>query len=264
MTEHDLIHKGDYTYLDLGPRTNTPLVLLHGLFGTASNFDALINHFKDERRIVMPILPIFEMSIRKVSLSGLLEHLENFIEFMGFEKIHVLGNSLGGHLAIVFALEHQEKLKSLILTGSSGLYESAFGTSFPRREDYEFIKNKVQLTFYDPNVATKEMVDEVFGIVNDRLKGIRIIKTAKSAIRHNVEKRLFELTIPTLLVWGRQDTITPSFVGEKFHELIRNSRLEIFEQCGHAPMLEIPDKFNAVLGKFLTEVENIESLGSGL
>ena len=260
MTEHDILTKGDFSYLDLGPKTETPLVLLHGLFGTASNFDALINYFREGRRIVMPMLPIFEMSIRKVSLGGLLEHLENFIELMGFDKIHLLGNSLGGHLAIIYALEHGEDITSLILTGSSGLYESAFGTSFPRREDYDFIRKKVQLTFYDPEVATQEMVDEVFGIVNDRMKGIRIIKTAKSAIRHNVEERLKELQMPTLLVWGKQDTITPAFVGEKFHELIKDSQLEIFDCCGHAPMLEQSEKFNEILEKFLQRVEKKESV----
>lgn len=256
MTEHELLVSGEFTYLDIGPKTEFPLVLLHGLFGTASNFDSLINQFSGKRRIVMPILPIFEMSIRKVSLGGLLEYIESFIDHMGYRKVHILGNSLGGHLAIIYTLENQRKVKSLILTGSSGLYESAFGTSFPKREDYEFIRKKVQLTFYDPNIATKEMVDEVFGIVNDRMKGIRVIKTAKSAIRHNVEDRLHELDVPCLLVWGRQDTITPAFVGEKFKELVKNSELEILDECGHAPMLEKAYEFNRILANFLEKVES--------
>jgi pimeloyl-ACP methyl ester carboxylesterase len=259
MTEHELKVSGEYTYLDIGPRSEFPLVLLHGLFGTASNFDALINHFSVKRRIVMPILPIFEMSIRKLSLSGLLEYIEAFALHMKFRKVHLLGNSLGGHLAIMYCLENQRMIKSLVLTGSSGLYESAFGTSFPKREDYEFIRKKVQLTFYDPNIATKEMVDEVFGIVNDRMKGIRVIKTAKSAIRHNVENRLHELKVPCLLVWGKQDTITPAFVGEKFRDLVDDSRLELLDECGHAPMLEKAEVFNGILEDFLSEVENVKN-----
>lgn len=260
MTRNELITRGKYTYLDVGPRTEIPLVLLHGLFGTASNFDKLIDHFTSKRRIVMPILPIFEMSIRKVSLSGLLEYVKDFLDMMGFRKIHLLGNSLGGHLAIIYSLEYMDTVRSLILTGSSGLYESAFGTGFPRREDYDYIRKKVELTFFNPAIATKEMVDEVFGIVNDRMKGIRVIKTAKSAIRHNVENRLSELKMPCLLVWGKQDTITPAFVGEKFHELIKNSQLEMLDNCGHAPMLELPEKFNQALHDFLINVENVKSL----
>ena len=179
------------------------------------------------------------------------------MDMLGLADMDLLGNSLGGHLAIIYALENQDKLRSLTLTGSSGLYESAFGTGFPKREDYEYIRKKVQLTFYDPEITTKEMVDEVFDIVNDRMKGIRIIKTAKSAIRHNVENRLHELNLPCLLIWGIQDTITPAFVGSKFHELIKGSRLELLDKCGHAPMLELPDVFNAILSRFLHELDAV-------
>ena len=259
MTDYDLKKKGECTYLELGPGNGAPLVLLHGLFGTASNFDALIGHFSKERRVLMPILPIFEMSLRKVSLGGLLEYFEDFVEMMDLSNMDLLGNSLGGHLAIIYALKHQSRLRSLILTGSSGLYESAFGTGFPKREDYEYIRKKVQLTFYDPEITTKEMVDEVFEIVNDRMKGIRIIKTAKSAIRHNVEDRLGDIKVPCLLVWGAQDTITPVFVGKKFNELIAGSRLEILDKCGHAPMLERPHKFNSILDDFLSSLDAVVS-----
>jgi pimeloyl-ACP methyl ester carboxylesterase len=254
MTGYPILEKEGHKYIDIGPASETPLVLLHGLFGTASNFDGIIDHFQDKRRIVMPLLPIFTMSLRKVSLGGLLEYFKGFVKLMAIDRMDLLGNSLGGHLALIYALEDETRLRSLTLTGSSGLYESAFGTSFPKREDYEYIKKKVKLTFYDPDIATKEMVDEVFGVVNDRLQAIRIIKTAKSAIRHNVEDRLGEIMIPTLLVWGKQDTITPPFVGEKFHALIKHSRLEMLDKCGHAPMLERPEAFNRILEDFLSQL----------
>ncbi len=255
MTEYPIQEEGGFKFLDIGPKDTVPVLLLHGLFGTASNFDCIISHFQEKRRLLLPILPIFEMSIRTVSLGGLFEYVKKFIAFKELGQIHVLGNSLGGHLSLLYALERQESLKSLILTGSSGLYESAFGTSFPRREDYEYIRKKVQLTFYDPAVATKEMVDEVFGLVNNRATAIRIIKVAKSAIRHNVKDRLPELTVPTLLIWGLQDPITPSFVGEQFNERIKGSHLEMLDECGHAPMLERPAIFNQILEEHLAKVE---------
>ena len=255
MTDYPIKKAGEFKYIEVGNSDLSPLVLLHGLFGTASNFDKLIEHFESERKIIMPLLPIFEMPLRKLSLKGLVDYFSDFISFMKLRDFHILGNSLGGHLAVLYTLENQDLLESLILTGSSGLYESAFGTSFPRREDYDYIKNKVKLTFYDPEITTKDMVDEVFEIVNDRSKGIRIIKTAKSAIRHNVEERLHEIHIPTLLVWGNNDTITPPFVGKKFNELIRGSVLEMVDKCGHAPMLEVPEVFNKVLEEFLISVE---------
>ncbi|NND07565.1 MAG: alpha/beta fold hydrolase [Saprospiraceae bacterium] len=255
MTNYPLTEKDGIKFIDLGIKGEIPLVLLHGLFGTASNFDRLIAEFSKERRILMPILPIFEMSLRKLSLGGLLEYVEDFIKVMKVEKFHLLGNSLGGHIALLYAIQHQDTLHSLTLTGSSGLYESSFGTSFPKREDYEYIRRKVSLTFYEPEMATKEMVDEVFDVVNNRSKAIRIVKTAKSAIRHNVEDQLSKIEVPTLLVWGEQDTITPKFVGEKFNELIIPSRLVMVDKCGHAPMLERPGQFNAALHSFLEDVE---------
>ncbi|HQU59384.1 MAG TPA: alpha/beta hydrolase, partial [Saprospiraceae bacterium] len=146
------------------------------------------------------------------------------------------------------------RVASIILTGSSGLFESAMGTSFPKRGDYEFIKKKTESTFYTPEVASKELVDEVFDIVNDRNKAIRVVATAKSAVRHNLGDNLHQIKAPTLLVWGKQDQITPAFVGEKFHELIENSRLIFLDECGHAPMMEHPEAFNQHLENFLKEV----------
>ncbi|RMD75104.1 MAG: alpha/beta hydrolase, partial [Bacteroidetes bacterium] len=130
----------------------------------------------------------------------------------------------------------------------------AMGSTFPKRGDYDFIRRKTEATFYDPKVATKELVDEVFDIVNDRNKGIRIIATAKSAVRHNLGDKLHEIKAPVLLVWGKQDNVTPPFVAEKFHELLPDARLVFIDKCGHAPMMEHPEEFNRHLEAFLEEV----------
>ena len=231
-----------------------PLLLLHGLFGALSNFDGIIGYFSGKYNVIVPLLPIFELPIRNVSVTGLVDHVANFVAYKGFERVHLLGNSLGGHIALLYALREPEKIQSIILTGSSGLFESAMGTGFPKRGDYEFIKSKTESTFYDPKVATKELVDEVFDIVNDRNKAIRVVATAKSAVRHNLGDKLHQVKAPTLLVWGLEDHITPSFVGEKFHELIENSKLILLEECGHAPMMEKPGVFNRHLESFLAGV----------
>lgn len=251
--KYEVKEKGKFKYIETkGGGEN--LLLLHGLFGALSNFEGIIHHFSSKYNVVVPLLPIFDLPIRKVSVTGLVDYVADFVDHKGYGQVNVLGNSLGGHIALLYVLARPEKVNSLILTGSSGLFESAMGTSFPKRGDYEFIKNKTADTFYDPSVATKELVDEVFDIVNDRNKAIRIIATAKSAIRHNIGDKLHQINIPTLLVWGQQDQVTPAFVGEKFHELIENSKLIIFENCGHAPMMEHPIDFNRHLEEFLGEV----------
>jgi pimeloyl-ACP methyl ester carboxylesterase len=141
-----------------------------------------------------------------------------------------------------------------VLTGSSGLYENSFGGTFPRRESYDFIREKVAFTFYDPEMASKELVDEVFGIVNDRNRVIRILAMAKSAIRHNMAKDLHKITIPVCLIWGKDDKVTPPEVAEEFHSLLPNSELNWIDQCGHAPMMERPHEFNEYLKRFLDRV----------
>ncbi|MDX1684790.1 MAG: alpha/beta hydrolase [Saprospiraceae bacterium] len=246
----ELIHEGDFKYVETkGGETN--LLLLHGLFGALSNFGDLISEFGDKYNVVLPLLPIYDIPLRQLSVGGLVKHIEKFVEFKGYDKVNVLGNSLGGHLALLYAMDNPERIESVILTGSSGLFESAMGTSFPKRGNYEYIKKKTEDTFYRPEVASKELVDEVFGIVNNRNKAIRIIATAKSAVRHNLGERLHKIKAPTLLIWGNNDKVTPPFVGEKFHELIDNSELHFIDKCGHAPMMEEPEQFNEILSAFL-------------
>lgn len=246
-----------FKFIETDPGKRTTLLLLHGLFGALSNFSAIIDRFKSRMNVVVPLLPIFELPLAQVTVQGLVDHVDEFIKLKGYTKLNLVGNSLGGHIAIITGLNHPDLLRSMTLTGSSGLFETALGSTFPKRGNYEFVKQKTETTFYDPAVASKELVDEVYDIVNDRNKAIRVISTSKSALRHNIGGQLPTIKKPVLLVWGKDDTITPSFVGEKFHELLPNSRLHILEKCGHAPMMEHPVVFNDLLEQFLKDIGEV-------
>ncbi|MEY3620560.1 MAG: hypothetical protein RLZZ391_926 [Bacteroidota bacterium] len=247
--EYEIQKEGKFEYVEVG--TGEPLMLLHGLFGALSNFSDLIEKFRHTHKVVVPLLPLFDLDLLHTSVNGLAKHVQQFIDHKGYDQIHLLGNSLGGHVGLVYILKHPEKIKTLTLTGSSGLFENAMGDSYPKRGDYEYIKAKTAATFYDPAVATKELVDEVFEITNSRIKVIKIIALAKSAIRHNLGEELGQIKVPTLLIWGKNDNVTPPFVGEEFHKLIPNSELAFIDKCGHAPMMEVPNEFNDILEKFL-------------
>ncbi|MFM7671489.1 MAG: alpha/beta fold hydrolase [Bacteroidota bacterium] len=231
--------------------TGQPLVLLHGLFGNLGNFSGVIDHFKKTHRVIVPLLPLLDLDLLHTSVGGLSKYLQKFLDALDLKGVHLMGNSLGGHVALVYVLKHTDRVRSLILTGSSGLFENGMGDSYPKRGDYEYIKKKTEQTFFDPATATKELVDEVFSITNNRLKVIKIIALAKSAIRNNLGDELSKISLPTLLVWGNNDTITPPFVGKEFNRLIPNSELYFIDNCGHAPMLEVPGEFNVILEKFL-------------
>ena len=250
----DIKSEGKFKYIETGG-DGTPLVLLHGLMGALSNFKGIIKKFSESHNVVVPMLPIFDMPMLELGVMGLVRYVEEFITYKGYGQVHLLGNSLGGHIGQLYALENADKVQSLILTGSSGLFESAFGNSFPKRGNRQYIQEKVESVFYNKEVADKDLVDEVFTTVNDRLKALRIVKTAKSAVRHNLGDKLHMLTLPVLLIWGREDEVTPAWVGEKFHELLPNSELHILEKCGHAPMMEHPDRFNYILLTFLDSIE---------
>ncbi len=250
--QYPIKEQGKFRYIEEG--AGEPLVLLHGLFGALSNFKDLIEHFRHQYKVVVPILPLFDLDILHTTVGGLAKHVHKFLDTRDYKNVHLLGNSLGGHVGLVYVLKHPERVKSLILTGSSGLFENGMGDTYPRRGDYEYIKKKTEVTFYDPKMATKQLVDEVFEITRNRLKVIKIIALAKSAIRNNLGEELNNIKQPTLLVWGNNDTITPPFVAQEFHKLIPNSELHIIDQCGHAPMMEQPGEFNVILDKFLKKL----------
>ena len=250
--QYPIQEEGKFKFIEEGE--GEPLVLLHGLFGALSNFKDLIEHFRHSYKVVVPMLPLFDLDILHTTVGGLEKYVHRFIEFRDYKGLHLLGNSLGGHVALVHVLKHPERIKSLILTGSSGLFENGMGDTYPRRGDYEYIKKKTEVTFYDPKIATKELVDEVFDITRNRLKVIKIIALAKSAIRHNLGEELNNIKQPTLLIWGNNDTVTPPFVAREFQRLIPNSELHFIDKCGHAPMMEQPEEFNIILDKFLKKL----------
>ncbi|WP_316793604.1 alpha/beta hydrolase [Pedobacter frigoris] len=249
---YEVIEEDGFKYIEAGK--GETLVLLHGLMGELSNWEPVIDHFKDKYHIVVPILPIYELPILTLGVRSLSKYINKFIKYKKLGQVVLIGNSLGGHVGLVFTTSHQENVKALVLTGSSGLYENAFGGSFPRRESYDYVREKVEFTFYDPATATKELVDEVYKSVNERSRVIRILALAKSAIRHNMAKDLSRITIPVSLIWGKQDKVTPPEVAEEFHELLPNSELNWVDLCGHAPMMERPEVFNGYLEKFLNRV----------
>lgn len=252
--EFAIKEENGFKYIDEGE--GEVLILLHGLMGALSNWNDVVEEFKKDYRVIIPLLPLYDLPLLTTGVKTLAKFVHKFVKYKKFQNVTLLGNSLGGHVGLIYTLNHPEEIKALVLTGSSGLYENAFGGSFPRRESYDFIKEKVELTFYDPATATKELVDEVYQLVNDRSKVIRILAMAKSAIRHNMSKDISKITVPVCLIWGKDDKITPPDVANEFHSLLPNSELNWVDHCGHAPMMEQPAEFNAYLRKFLDRIKS--------
>ena len=241
----------NFSYMEVGE--GQPLIILHGLMGGLSNFEAVTDYFSAKGyKIIIPVLPLYSMNLLKTTVKNFAKYLHDFIEFKGFNDVILLGNSLGGHIGLLHTKLYPEKVKALIITGSSGLYESAMGGGYTKRSDYEVIRKKAQDVFYDPAVATKEIVDEVYETVNDRNKLIKTLAIAKSAIRHNMSKDLPNMNVPTCIIWGKNDIVTPPEVAVEFDELLPDSELFWIDKCGHAAMMEHPETFNKILDAWLT------------
>jgi pimeloyl-ACP methyl ester carboxylesterase len=247
-----LIKEGKFSYVESGD--GQAIIVLHGLMGTLSNFNEVLKHFSaNGYKVIIPELPIYTLPLLKTNIKNLSKFLKEFMAFKNIDNAILLGNSLGGHIALYFTKLNLKNVAGLVLTGSSGLYEKSMGNSYPKRGDYEYIKNKTEEVFYDPKIATKEMIDEVFASVNDRHKVIRTLAIAKSAIRHNMAKDLLEMNTPSCIIWGKNDNVTPPEVAEEFDKLLPDSNLFWIDKCGHTPMMEHPEEFNNILETWLKD-----------
>ncbi|MDD3458078.1 MAG: alpha/beta hydrolase [Weeksellaceae bacterium] len=247
-----------YSYIEEGE--GVPIVLLHGLMGELSNFELLTQYFsRIGYKVYAPELPIYSFPILNTNVTNFAKFVSRFIKDVVGEPAILVGNSLGGHLGLITTIKNPELVRALCLTGSSGLYEKSFGESFPKRSSYEYVLKKTQEVFYDPNVATKEIVDDVFETINDRKKAIKTLYIARSAIKTNLKEELNLIKAPVCLIWGKQDNVTPPEVAEEFKEEISDSTLYWIDKCGHAPMMEHPEKFNELLAGWLREKNIVPS-----
>lgn len=246
----DFIQEKEFGYLQEGE--GQPVIFLHGLMGTLTNFQSQIDHFsRNGCQVTVPQLPLYTMPLATTSVKSLTKFVKAFVDHKGYEKVVLVGNSLGGHIALMFQKMYPEYVSGLVLAGSSGLYESAMGNTYPRRGDRNYIAERVRDVFYVKDVATEELIDNVFEVVSDRNKAIRTLAISKSAIRHNMAEDLPNFHIPVCVIWGRQDAVTPPEVAFKFNELLPQSELHWLDECGHAAMMERPAEFNHIVSEWL-------------
>ncbi len=249
-----IVSDGKFEYLTEG--SGTPMIFLHGLMGNLTNFKHQVDYFSSRGyEVVIPLLPLYSMPLATTSVSSLTKFVKKFIDHRGYTKVILVGNSLGGHIALLFQKLYPSYLKSIVLSGSSGLYEAAMGNSYPRRGDRDYIAERVRDVFHIKEVATEELIDQVFSTVNDRMKAIKTLAISKSAIRHNMAEDITSFHLPVCLIWGRQDAVTPPEVADKFHELLPNSDLFWIDNCGHAAMMEHPKEFNTIVDEWLKKIE---------
>ncbi|HYX06544.1 MAG TPA: alpha/beta hydrolase [Bacteroidales bacterium] len=254
-TRFDKHRYNNFEYLKISkenPQAPT-LVCLHGMFGGLSNFEAIIDYI-EASTIFVPNLPIFAFDSEQLSIGSLSDWLYTFCEDLQITSPVLLGNSLGGHIALDYMLRYPPKVSACILTGSSGIQEKDFGSGFPRRNDREYVREQAAEIFYQ-DLTSDEMMDDVMKVVTDKSKLAKMLHLARETHEYCMKGRLSEIKQEILLVWGKNDTITPPSVAHKFEQLLPNVRLRWIDRCGHAPMMEHPQKFAYFANEFLTDIQ---------
>ena len=245
----DIHEDPQFRWLERG--VGEPVVLLHGLMGQMHHWDVVLDAVGDRYRAIAPTLPVFHPGLREASVGALGRYVVHFLDALDIPRAVIGGNSLGGHVALRLALEHGERVSALVLTGSSGLFERGFASGVPHRPDRAWIRRKMEEVFFDPALVTEGWVEDVHRLVTTPASALRVLRLARDARRDNLEGRLGDIRVPTLLIWGLEDRITPPEVAERFRALIPDAHLWHLSQCGHTPMLERPEPFAEVLTDWL-------------
>lgn len=228
------------------------LLFLHGMFGAPDNWQSAMDHFGAQFEVHAPSLPVLFAPRDRDPVEFILRAVRQYVLESSISRAVVIGNSLGGHVAVRFAQLETGRCAGLVLSGSSGLFERGLERNVPRRPSREWLRNKIAEVFFDPNLVTESMIDEVAEVVRDRRTALQLVRVAQSAKRDSLAAVLPSLQVPTLLMWGENDRITPLATAWQFYELLPNSELRTIPQCGHAPMLERPHLFNELLHDFLS------------
>ena len=236
---------------DRGEQT---ILFLHGLFGRPDNWKRVMEELSDFYRLIALQLPIDHAPDRRKagirSITELTDYVERALDHLGIGQAILCGNSLGGLIAIDFCLRRPRRAEGLVLVGSAGMLENAFGVGTRPTITRQYVRLRASEIFYDNGLVTDELVEEIYAHVSDRNYTRLMLRRARATRDCKIKHRLCELVLPTLIVWGKEDQITPLSVGEEFRQHIPNSRLELLDQCGHSPNIERPKEFGRMLQEF--------------
>ena len=253
MTDASTVYPA-FRWLERGE--GEPVVLLHGLMGRMDHWETSLEILGGVCRPIALTLPILEADLPEASIEEVARYVIRFLEALEIPRAVLGGNSLGGHVALEVALSRPERVSGLILTGSSGLFERSFTRGVPHRPSAAYVRQKMEEVFFDASLVTPEWVECVRRMVTTPASALRVLRFARAAKRHNVEHRLGAIDAPALLVWGRDDRITPPEVALRFCSLLEDSRLAFLPRCGHAPMLERPEAFSRIVAGWLTDTRD--------
>lgn len=236
-----------------------PFVFLHGLVGLNDHWEDSVRHMSQRVRCVMLEVPLLELRDEDCSIDGVAALTERFLDGYfagGMQRPVLVGNSFGGHVALRMALDRPDAVGGLVLAGAAGLIERSMVSDIQIRPSREWLTRKIGELFYDPSRHLRDSeVDRAFAALSDRGGARAMVKLSRSARKNHLGDRVQEIGAPTLLIWGRNDVVTPPEAAAQFLNRLPDARIVWFDECGHTPMIEKPEEFGAAVVAFADELD---------
>ena len=224
-------------------------MLVHGLGGDADQWAFCLEALSASHRIIALELLGFGRSDKPpitYRIAGFVEVLERFLHALGIERASLLGHSLGGWIIAAFALQHPGRVDRLVLNDSAGLDAGAIRPPVDLHiSTYAHMRAMLESMFFDQSMVTNELVDLAYSQHLERGDGATIDSVLQTfrVPDEKLDRTISGLTVPTMLLWGEHDALTPLSIAQNFHRLIGGSRLDVIAECGHFSCLEKPAEF---------------------
>lgn len=231
------------------------LCFLHGLVGLNDHWEDSALALAEKRRCVLFELPLLSLRGDDCSITGVTDLTARFLREHIEEPATLVGNSFGGHVALRLALDHPELVDSLVLAGSSGLIEKTMVRGAQIRPSREWLSEKLEELFYDKSHVREADLDRAHAELSVRGGARAMVRLSRSARHDHLGRRVKDIQCPALLVWGRQDVVTPPEAARQFMESLPDARIVWLDECGHAPMMEWPGKFSQAMIEFMDELD---------
>jgi pimeloyl-ACP methyl ester carboxylesterase len=259
-------------YLEAGAASNPAVILLHGLGGDMSQWAATVPALAGKYHVYVPDQVGFGKSDKPITnyrVAMLVEFLDVFCRKLGVQKAALVGNSLGGWTAAAFALAHPEKVDKLVLVDAAGYTPKRWGGPEMTKEvlaglnpsTTEDFKRLIGLIFYNKALLNDQVIEMALTNKLKRGDGYTINSFIESILRGEdfLDGKVKAVKAPTLVIWGKDDGLTPLGIGKAFAEDISGAQLEVIDNCGHVPQMEKAAEFNSALLKFLGAAQTAQS-----
>ena len=241
-------------YYEGGPAEGEPLLMLHGFGANRDNWLRFARHFKDYRVIALDLPGFGESSKPDINydVASQTERLHAFAKTLGLTRLHLIGNSMGGHIVALYAARHPEQVLSVALLDNAGVTSPRKSEMFTmiergepnplvvrQAEDFDKLMSFVFVTppplpnslkrhFAEQSMANQAIYDKIFTQLRERYVPL--------------EPELPKIQVPTLLMWGEQDRVLDVSSIEVMKPLLKQPSVVIMPDCGHAPMIERPEE----------------------